>query len=116
MNKPFTNAFIEFVNAQDPNKTIDHSLWRTCAVGQFADSLGMPITAALDNPVLQSLYRENGTRNTWTATLRGVPTTNYTTMMDMLNCRRGAFNTYGELALKIARGQFREFEVDKTPA
>lgn len=39
-NKLFVE-FVEFCKAQDPEKEIDHSNWKSCAVGEFAASKGV---------------------------------------------------------------------------
>lgn len=40
-DKPLFNQFIAFCESQPEDKKIDHSSWRSCAVGKFADSVGI---------------------------------------------------------------------------
>lgn len=99
MDKPVTEAFIAFVNAQPATKQIDNSMaWRTCAVGEFAVSRGDPIDG-VENDTLRALYQENGAR--CNARMYDAEQRNQNTMMDMLNVMVYTV-TYGELAQMLA--------------
>ena len=36
-------GFVAFVNSQDPEERINHSTWESCAVGDYARSLGIAV-------------------------------------------------------------------------
>lgn len=37
-------GFVEFVNAQDSDRKIDHESWGTCAVGEYLETVNTDIT------------------------------------------------------------------------
>lgn len=39
--KPMS-PFIQFINAQAPDRPINHSSWGSCAVGDYCDHVGIP--------------------------------------------------------------------------
>lgn len=111
MTKASLAGLIEFINAQPADRPVTHDTWASCALGDYARSLGEAVVdsevhgfgALHDCPILTKLWREAGSANEDVVNdYEGVPETDDPTVMDALNeVDESQAETYGQLRAVI---------------
>lgn len=106
MTKASLAGLIEFINAQPADRPANHETWATCAVGDYARSIGEAVVDSNQHgfralkkcPVLKKLWSEAGSSNEDVVNdYRTVRETVDPTIMDVLNEAEYNVETYGKL-------------------
>lgn len=118
MTKATIAGLVAFINAQPATRAVDHTGWRTCAVGDYGrEVLNRQVTdgSVAESPTVPlELFQEIGTvqrgGSRW-----GVPVATKWTLMDELRCANKGRSSYGQLRLALAE-QFPEMGFSNKPS